>query len=78
MGACSTATTETPKEKGTRYDEEPADTASLKKVTLPTLLFSVLLSDIKIKKCTHVPPSPPRNSSASASKSKKWPRKSAP
>jgi len=55
MGACSTSSTMTSKEKGIRFDQEPEDTASLKKVTLPTLLFSVLLSDVKIKKCSHVP-----------------------
>ena len=37
-----------------QYDSIPTDTPTLKDITLPTLAFYVLISDIKIKKCIHV------------------------
>jgi hypothetical protein len=54
MGTCGNSEKKPYHDKQTPYDSEPADTESLKNVTLPTLAFYVLLSDIKIKKCNYV------------------------
>ena len=54
MGVCGSATFDKLKDSSARFDVEPSDTESLKAVTLPTLAFYVLLSDIKIKKTSCV------------------------
>ena len=54
MGVCGSASFGKLKDNSASFDIEPADTESLKGQSLPTLAFYILLSDLKIKKCSYV------------------------
>jgi len=54
MGVCGSASFDKLKDNSARFDIEPADTESLKGQAIPTLAFYILLSDLKIKKCSYV------------------------
>lgn len=54
MGTCVSQFKGRKSDTTEQYDSIPTDTPSLKAITLPTLAFYVLISDIKIKKCTYV------------------------
>jgi len=53
MGVCGYREINT-KDHSHAFDVMPPDTEALKSVALPILSFYVLLSDIKIKKCSYV------------------------
>ena len=69
MGACSSSQESSNQHKIGSISCIPFDTDSLKSQSLPTLSFSALITDIKIKKCSYVYLSLSRISSASSLKS---------
>lgn len=55
MGICGPNKSSSLRERTVAFDIVPPDTESLSNVQLPQLTFYMLISDIKLKKCSYVP-----------------------